>query len=101
MRWRNCPLRASLGCAACGENGTLTDRKGIVFPVECREKKYSTLLNSVPLHIADKNTDGFDFLLLYFTRESREECTRILEDYRKHRLSAEPRTTGLYFRALS
>ena len=100
MRFRNCPLRAHVGCAGCGGHGELTDRKGIRFPVECSGKKYSTLLNSVPLHIAERDLRGVDHLLLYFTRESREEAARIMEDYRLHRRSADQRTGGLYYREL-
>ena len=100
MRFRNCPLRADVGCAACAGRGALTDRLGIRFPVECGEKKYSTLLNSVPLHIAERDLRGLDYLLLYFTRESAAECAAVLEDYRLRRKSAGERTGGLYYREL-
>ena len=100
MRWRNCPVKASIGCAACCGKGTLTDRYGITFPVECTGKKYSTLLNSVPLHIADRDLSGFDFLLLYFTREDAAACARITQDYRLGRKTRENHTGGLYYREL-
>jgi len=88
------------GCAACSGRGTLTDRMGVEFPVECREKKYSSLLNSLPLHIGEKDWRGFDFALLYFTKESRAECEKILQDYRLGRKADGPRTGGLYYRQL-
>ena len=100
MRFRNCPLRAQLGCGKCAGRGELTDRRGVRFPVECTEKKVSTMLNSVPLHIADRDLRGLDFVLLYFTRETAAECAAITEDYRLRRKSGSPRTGGLYFREL-
>jgi len=100
MRWRNCPVKAFRGCGDCGGNGSLTDRLGLRFEVECGERKFSSLLNSVPLHIADKDLRGLDYLLLYFTRESAAECGRITEDFRLRRKSGDKRTGGLYYREL-
>lgn len=100
MRWRNCPLKAGIGCAACGGKGSLTDRMGVEFPVECSGKKYSSLLNSLPLHIGEKDLRGFDFALLYFTRESAGECAAVLEQYRQKKPAAGRRTGGLYYREL-
>jgi putative protease len=99
MVYRNCPLRASIGCSACQGQGTLTDRKGIQFPVECGQKQYSRLLNSVPLHIAERDDPG-DFRLLYFTREDKALCQQVIEDFRRNRKAAFPRTGGLYYREL-
>ena len=100
MRFRNCPVRADVGCAGCGGRGELTDRRGVRFAVECGEKKYSTLLNSVPLHIAERDLRGLDYALLWFTRESRAECRRVTEEYLAREKSAAPRTGGLYYREL-
>lgn len=99
MRFRNCPVRAAVGCASCGGQGFLTDRKGIEFPVECGGKRYSTLLNSIPLHIAERDDPG-DFRLLYFTRETRDECSEILRDFRNNWKMDGSRTGGLYWREL-
>jgi putative protease len=99
MEYRNCPLRAQVGCASCGGEGTLTDRKDIVFPVECGAKQYSTLLNSVPLHIAERD-DPADYRLLYFTREDKAACAQIIEDFRQNRKGTMGRTGGLYYRDL-
>jgi putative protease len=99
MEYRNCPLRAQVGCTSCGGEGTLTDRKGIVFPVECGAKQYSTLLNSVPLHIAERD-DPADYRLLYFTREDRAVCAQVMEDFRQNRKGTMGRTGGLYYRDL-
>jgi len=100
MRWRNCPVKAFQGCAACGGRGSLTDRLGLRFDVECGDKKFSSLLNSVPLHIADRDLRGLDYLLLYFTRESAADCAHITEDFRLRRKSEDKRTGGLYYREL-
>ena len=100
MRFRSCPIRAREGCGKCGGRGELTDRKGVRFPVECTEKKYSTLLNSVPLHIAERDLRGADHLILYFTRESPAECRAVTEEFRTGQKSQKPRTGGLYYREL-
>ncbi|MCC8358091.1 MAG: hypothetical protein LJU34_09765, partial [Oscillospiraceae bacterium] len=99
MRFRNCPVRASMGCAACGGDGTLTDRRGVAFPVECDRQRYSTLLNSVPLHIAGRD-DPSDFRLLYFTDEDSGRRGQVIEEFLENRPSALPRTGGLYYRQL-
>ena len=100
MRWRNCPVKAGVGCAACGGHGSLTDRMGVTFPVECAGKKYSTLLNSVPLHVADRDLSGLDYLVLWFTDEDGKERDRVIRDYLEGRKSSRPRTGGLYYREL-
>lgn len=100
MRWRNCPVKAFRGCADCGGRGELTDRLGVRFDVECGDRKFASLLNSVPLHIAERELRGLDYLLLYFTRESAADCERITEDFRLHRKSEGKRTGGLYYREL-
>lgn len=99
MRFRNCPIRAGVGCAECGGEGILTDRKGVEFPVECGGKRYSSLLNSVPLHIAEREDPG-DFRLLYFTRETWDECGEIVRDFRNNWKMDGKRTGGLYYREL-
>ena len=100
MRFRNCPVKARIGCAECRGAGELTDRKGVRFPVECGGKKYSTLLNSVPLDIADRDPGGVDHLILWFTRESAEEAAAVTENFKAGRKSARENTGGLYFRKL-
>ena len=100
MRFRNCPVRAQIGCAACGGHGELKDRRGVHFPVECGGKKYSTLLNSVPLHIADKDLRGLDHGILWFTTETKNECAAVTKEYIEHQRSTKERTGGLYYREL-
>ena len=99
MRWRNCPLRANLGCSACGGKGTLTDRRNISFPVECGQKRFSSLLNSVPLDTADRDMPG-DFRLLWFTRESGAEAAAVIGRFLRGEKNEAPHTGGLYYRKL-
>ena len=99
MRTRACPLRTAHGCS-CGGAPALTDRMGVRFPMECAGKRYQTLLNSVPLHIAERDMRGLDYLLLYFTGETPEECACVIEEFTMRQKSARPRTSGLYYREL-
>lgn len=99
MRYRNCPLRAQLGCGTCGGRGSLTDRKGVVFPVECGQKRFSTLLNSVPVDIAGRDDPG-DFRVLWFTRETPKECAAVISRFRRDERTDAPHTGGLYYRKL-
>ncbi|MCI5754615.1 MAG: U32 family peptidase [Clostridiales bacterium] len=99
MRLRVCPLRTARGCSCAGAPA-LTDRLGVRFPMECAGKRYQTLLNSVPLHIAERDTRGLDYLLLYFTGETPEECARVIGEFTLRQKSTGPRTGGLYYREL-
>ena len=100
MKFRSCPARGIKGCGSCPGRRDLTDRKGVSFPLICREKRYSELLNSVPLYVADKSCPRTSFELLYFTVEDAAECRRVTEMYRDHGAPDFPRTSGLYFREL-
>ena len=99
MRWRNCPVRANIGCEACGGRGELTDRRGVVFPVECGQKRMTTLLNSVPLDIAGRD-DPADYRVLWFTRESAAECAAVTGRFLRDERTDDPHTGGLYYRKL-
>ena len=107
MAFRNCPVKARIGCKACGRKGVLTDRMGIEFPVRCPEyKKFageSELLNSVPLYLADRKSElfGFDYLTLWFTDETSRQCADIAAAYSKgERKTPEKFTRGLYYRTV-
>ncbi len=98
MLTRNCP--ASLG--GCQDGGcSITDRRGIDFPVMCRAGA-SEVLNSVPLAIMDKDDllPGADGFVLRFTTESTEECAAIIDAAVKGGALCEERTKGLYFRTV-
>ena len=100
MQLRNCPIKASLGCAACGQNGTLTDRMQVRFPVECDHYRTIALLNSVPLDIAERSMRGLDHQILYFTRETRAEIETVTARFLAAEKTQDAHTTGLYFRTL-
>lgn len=100
MHFRNCPVKAFSGCGKCGEKGELTDRTGAIFPVECGEKRFSTMLNSIELDIADKEISGIDYNLLYFTRESAVDAKRVVTRFVHGEKADKPHTGGLYFRKL-
>ena len=100
MHLRNCPIKASIGCAACGQKGVLTDRMQVRFPVECDHFRAVALLNSVPLDIAERSMSGLDHQILYFTRESAEEIEAITKRFLAAEKTEQAHTTGLYYRTL-
>ncbi len=100
MHFRNCPVRAAIGCAACGGKGKLTDRLHIDFPVACYDRKGSALLNSVPLDVADRSLAGLDHQLLYFTVESPAQAEAVIDRFLCGVKTDRPHTGGLYYREL-
>ena len=100
MQLRNCPIKASLGCAACGQTGTLTDRMQVRFPMECDHYRTVSLLNSVPLDIAERNMRSLDHQILFFTRETKEEIEAVTARFLSAEKTDEAHTTGLYYRTL-
>ena len=74
MLFRSCPMATKNGCKGCSGREKIKDRTGTEFTVLCGNKKYSTLLNSLPLYIGDKDLSGVDFATLYFTVENRDRC---------------------------
>ena len=100
MRLRLCPARGRGGCGDCRGRSELTDDRGAAFPILCSGRKYVTVHNSLPLHIAGKPLADMDFYTFYFTLESREECARTLGEYREGRSCRGERTGGLYYRTL-
>ena len=100
MQFRACPARGEKGCGGCAGHPELVDRKGIVFPMACHGRRYTTLLNSVPLYLGDKSLPPFDFVTLYFTTEDLATCRRIFEGFRRGEAPWFDRTSGLAFRTL-
>ncbi len=94
---RNCPIKAEVGCRECGKKGVLKDRMGAEFKVICSDG-YAEILNSVPLYLADRKMPEFDFVSLYFTVETADECEEIIKKYLEVKESKEKMTRGLYFR---
>ncbi len=106
MLFKNCPLKNGISCDKCDKKGFLIDRMGIKFPVRCR-MGYSELLNSVPIFLADRKNElrGLDFIVLYFTKEEKEETERIILAYKNGESLRTtdsrpyfPHTRGLYYR---
>ncbi len=101
MQFRACPARDEKGCGRCAGRPELVDRKGVVFPMICHGRRYTTLLNSVPLYLGDKALPPFDFAVLYFTTEDdAAACRRIFDGFRRGEAPWFDRTSGLAFRTL-
>lgn len=100
MRMRCCPVQGERGCGACSGRSELTDRMGKKFPTLCDRKRYTTLLNAVPLNLSDEQFPGVDFVTLYFTIGTAAECRRITQDFAAHSAPEGNRTRGLYYRTL-
>ncbi|MEE1074115.1 MAG: U32 family peptidase, partial [Acutalibacteraceae bacterium] len=99
MLFKNCPLKNGISCKECDKKGVITDRLGVEFPVRCR-MGYSELLNSVPIWLADRKAElkGFDFSVLYFTRESKERVSEVISAYTNGSKPDTKHTRGLYYR---
>lgn len=101
MLTRNCPVKNGKSCSACKGKSSLTDRKGIEFPVRC-QNSFSELLNSRPVYMLDrldeiKNTD---FNMLVFTTEEKAEVRDILNSYKNSKSASGEFTRGLYYRGV-
>lgn len=101
MQTRNCPVKNGTTCDKCRKHGSLTDRMGVTFPVECTPFA-STLLNSVPIVESDKSEqfEFVDFSLLWFTTETKDECEKVLESYRRGDAPQGEFTRGLLYRGV-
>lgn len=101
MLTRNCPLKNGRTCADCNRRGVITDRRGIEFPIRC-SAGYSEVLNSTPLYMGDKLNEipDVDFLLLYFSTESKSEAARIIQMYNNRESADFGFTRNLYYRDL-
>ncbi len=99
MLFKNCPIKNGSDCKDCDKSQMLTDRLGTQFRVRCR-LGYSELLNSVPLWLADKQSDlkGIDFQILCFTDETREEAAKIIAAYKNSKEADCKYTRGLFFK---
>lgn len=103
MLTRNCPVRASVGCSACGGRARLTDRMGASFPVICHRKQWFELTNGNPILLSDRlqELSGFDFITLLFTTETAKECLQIIEQYEEEIPPKNKNfTRGLYYRGV-
>lgn len=99
MRFRACPVQSKSGCGDCKGFSVMKDRRNTDFYVICSARKYSSLLNSVPLYIGDKPYDG-DFVTLYFTFEKKEAAMNIFDSFINKKSPVMRKTGGLYYREL-
>jgi len=72
----------------------------VVFPLMCHERRYTTLLNSVPLWTANKPLRGVDFVTLYFTTETTAQVRAVTKAHIAGEEAPFAHTYGLYGRAL-
>lgn len=100
MRFRACPAQNRNGCKDCKGLTVIKDRINTDFYILCSGKQYSSLLNSVPLYIGDKNYKNMDFSTLYFTFEPRDMCEKILKLFTEKKPLKAKKTGGLYYREL-
>lgn len=100
MNYRSCPLRNEKGCGRCPGHGEITDRKKNVFRIECLDRMYSVLYNTLPLYAGDCRLPKTDFVLLWFTSESAEEVSAVSEAFALGAKVPFERTRGLYQRDL-
>ncbi len=102
MTFRACPAQGPKGCGRCNGQAALTDRLGKSFPVVCRGRQYSQLLNTVPLYLGDKQRmlEGFSHATLRFTIEDPARCARVVQLWQEGAPLRDERTNGLYLREL-
>ena len=101
MLLRNCPAKARMGCRDCKQDRTLTDRKGVSFPLVC-QNGCADLLNSVPLYLADRGEmfAPLSFWTLYMTTESADEAVAVTEAV-KRKIPAEQVLSAGFTRGMS
>lgn len=102
MTFRACPVKASIGCAACGKHGGLTDRTGRRFPVLCSPLPCAELFNSEVLDMSGK-VEAFnaDCAELFFTTETKAEVESVTAAFLQKRPAAGKHAThGLYYRGV-
>lgn len=100
MRFRACPQRGENGCGSCGGSAWITDRKNERFPLLCERRRYSTMLNAVPLCAVGLPEPPADFRTLYFTVETPAECKEIAGALLAGRKPCGPLTAGQYNKKL-
>ncbi len=105
MITENCAIKNQSGKCVCGNVNTLTDRKGMRFPVVRAFGCRNEILNANKLFLADKAQDyrqaGVWAIRLSFTTENGLECAQVLERYRgEGRYTPNNFTRGLYYRGV-
>ena len=99
MLTRNCPVKKSIGCYKCAKQGKLTDRKGYEFEIICSEYPCVEMLNTHPLYMLDRLREvKTDFIHFYFSTETADEVSHIIDLYKKGAKPDFKYTRGLYQR---
>ena len=85
MLTERCFIKENFGCNACGK-ATLTDRRGISFPILREYPHRNLILNSLPTYMGDRQTllreygvSGEHFI---FTTETAKEAAAVLRAWR-------------------
>lgn len=101
MLTRNCPAKNAKNCSDCKQDTVLTDRLNVKFPITC-SNGFSEILNSRPIYLADRKNElrNIDFLILYFTIETVNECENIINAYENGDSFNGELTRGLYYRGV-
>ncbi len=99
MAVRNCPVKAQIGCENCRQNGFITDRMGISFPVRCKDN-ISLIYNSIPLSVSERQKEfkNSSFFLLDFTIEEKEKAKEVINAFVNQQKIKDKCTRGLYYR---
>ena len=101
MIFRNCPGKNGKGCEKCSGITSITDRKNIKFMISCRGN-FSELYNSRPVYVLDRLSEfkNLDFIVLYFTDESKSQCEKIIAAAVTCKIPHGEYTRGLYYRTV-
>ncbi|OUN21762.1 U32 family peptidase [Pseudoflavonifractor sp. An85] len=103
MITENCAMKAGAGQCCCGNGNTLTDRRGVGFPVMKAWGCRNEIFNSDTLFLADKAGDylraGVSALNLLFTTEDDHTVVDMVQRYQGVGNAAPASyTRGLYYR---
>lgn len=100
MITRNCPIRAQAGCKGC--TGSVTDRTGRKFPVECDSKKYARIRNCDILETSDRLSEfrGAAFALLDMGDMPPKQAEEVIKRYLRRGSPEGKFTRGLYYRGI-
>ena len=102
MLTRCCPLKSGgMTCSACVGQGSLTDRKGMTFPVACTAG-CAEVFNAIPMEMSDRLHDftGVNFISLRFTVENSVETEERLQQYFEGKTPKTGYTRGLFDRSV-
>ncbi|MBO7151141.1 MAG: U32 family peptidase, partial [Clostridia bacterium] len=81
MLTERCFVKETVGCASCGK-ATLTDRRGVSFPVLRTHRHRALVFNSLPTYVCDKKKE-MDMLsplhLFLFTDESADVMRTVMK----------------------